>query len=518
MRRLALVVFLGIGLASGAAAAEKVKTNQPTSVFARAGEHGAVILKLEAGKTLTVLTREGRWLKVRVSGRTGYIPRSKVDLPDDDSIQRNTRRRPFVDGRGTKRGFDGESGPEDRIGADAVGEGNTDSSDEADEPKKPATKPKKPPADEEDEDSTPKPAAKPKKPKKPPSDEDENPLEGDQGDKGDKGDKGDDAPPPPSDDRPRAHVSAKTKVYEEPSKASGEAFTASKSTVLIVGEAKGKYTFVETDDGDAGYVLTSKLDVDSSSSSGPRHRMIALRARLGVTFLNQHMQTPGGTTTVPDNYSLGSSSFDLALGGQILYPYKADYLLGGEIAYNYNKAVPGISYMGETDGFALHDLDVRAMGGYDFHKQSGLVAFARLGYRYEAFRVANYADFTKNTAMLPNETIKGPTIGAALAMPRITDKIGARLSMDVLAFGSMKQTENLEDGTGPHATAFLLGLGGTYRWRPQMDIQATYDLNYESVGFDGPAPTSSMRGHMGTGQSSRSDVYHTISVGIGYAF
>ena len=49
-------------------------------------------------------------------------PRSKVDMPDNAEIARNTRRRPFVDGRSTHRGFDSGAGPDDRVGADATGD------------------------------------------------------------------------------------------------------------------------------------------------------------------------------------------------------------------------------------------------------------------------------------------------------------------------------------------------------------------------------------------------------------
>src|SRR4029079_8052842 len=93
----------------GSAHAEKVRTNQTTKVYARAGEQADVLLKVDSGQNMTLIEKEGRWLKVRVKGRTGYVPRSKVDMADDDDIQRNTRRRPFVDGRSRKRGFGGDA-------------------------------------------------------------------------------------------------------------------------------------------------------------------------------------------------------------------------------------------------------------------------------------------------------------------------------------------------------------------------------------------------------------------------
>src|SRR5262249_48263684 len=110
MRVIGLVVVLAF-LTTGTAFAEKVKTNQEAKLLNHPGEQGKVIMKIKEGQNMTVLAKEGRWLKVRVSGRTGYVPRSKVDMASEDELVRNTRRRPFVDGRGTRRGFDSSSGP-----------------------------------------------------------------------------------------------------------------------------------------------------------------------------------------------------------------------------------------------------------------------------------------------------------------------------------------------------------------------------------------------------------------------
>src|SRR3954462_13718873 len=119
-----VVLVLGVLAWSRPAGAEEVKANQIAKLYSRAGEQSPVILKLKPGQVMTVIAKDGRWIKVRVSGRTGWVPRTKVDLPkEEDDLARNTRSRPFVDGRSTKRGFDGARGPEDRIGADATGEG-----------------------------------------------------------------------------------------------------------------------------------------------------------------------------------------------------------------------------------------------------------------------------------------------------------------------------------------------------------------------------------------------------------
>src|SRR5688500_20195378 len=92
-----VAVVLGISAWSAPAHAEteKVKTNQVTKLHRRPGEQAPVILTIKPGQLVTLLARDGRWLRIRVSGRTGWIARSKVDLPDDEEdFVRNTRRRP----------------------------------------------------------------------------------------------------------------------------------------------------------------------------------------------------------------------------------------------------------------------------------------------------------------------------------------------------------------------------------------------------------------------------------------
>ncbi len=137
--RVTSVLVLALALTASVASAEKVKTNQKTRVFSRPGEQSKVITTVKSGQNMTLLAQDGRWLKVRVQGRTGYVPRSKVDMADGDEIVRNTRRRAFVDGRSTHRGFGGES-PDDRVGADAAepssGKGGGDDGDDDDKPSK----------------------------------------------------------------------------------------------------------------------------------------------------------------------------------------------------------------------------------------------------------------------------------------------------------------------------------------------------------------------------------------------
>ena len=493
-----VLLFALVAAAPGLSRAEKVRANAKAKVYNHPGEQGQVVVKVKEGQAMTVIGKEGRWLKVRVLGRTGYIPRTKVDMPeDDDEIVRNTRRRPFVDGRSTKRGFgSSEDSPDDRIGADAVGD---DSDDEPREDK----------ADKADKADT--------------SDRDGDDGDSDDGDSDDSDD-GDEV----TDNRAKARVSAKATVYSEPTKSSDKAFTATPKDTLFIESTKGKWTEVSVEEGDIGWIQTSKLDVDDDDGGGADRgeRVIDVRARLGWTLVSQKL-TSDGPNKFPDAYTLGSSSFAVSLGASLVTPYKQSYVLGGEITYDLAVAVPGIAFdpdgadgtmfQSTTTGFKIHQVNVRGLAGYDFHKPSGVTAFARLGYRYQAFRVDNYDDVTKNQALLAQENIKGPMIGAALVIPKVTPKIALKFALDAMVFGgSVSQTRFLEDGRDPSAKLVTVGASFVYHWKPAYDINVGYDLNYASLAF-GAAVDDSQRAHMGTGVSRR-DLNHTVTAGVGKTF
>ena len=519
------------------ASAEKVKTNQSTKLFARPGEQEKVILTVKSGQNMTLLAQDGRWLKVRVSGRTGYVPRSKVDMPDTEEIVRNTRRRPFVDGRSTKRGFGGDS-PDDRVGADATGDGGDSSGDKGDKADK----------DDDDSSSSSKSKAKSKAKAKSKGDDDDSDDADDSSSKSKakakakaKSKGGDDSDDEEevkvadddksSDDsgdeaRPTAHVSEKSTVYNDRDKDSGELFVAKPSMVLYPGETKGKWTFVENDDGDGGWILSSQLDVDDAGGgANPHKRSIDVRARLGVSFIQQGMRTAGstlmntGTNFNVDNYNLGTSAVSLALGGEVLYPYGKTGVIGAELAYDYARAVPGIHYNMIDTGVSIHNLNIRGEYGYDLKKKNGMMLFGRLGLRYEGFQVnvTNYTDPKQNPALLPSENLYAPTLGAALAIPKLTDKIGMKVALDAVLFGaSISQTKALEDGSSPSAKLVCLEGVFRYHWKQDMDLQGMYDLNYGSYDFGKPVATS-MRGHTGN-DVQRTDIFHTVTFGIAKGF
>ena len=621
---LGIVVMIALAT-TGSALAEKVKANQETRVLNHPGEQGKLVVKVKEGQSMTLLGAEGRWLKVRVQGRTGWVPRSKVEMADPDEIARNTRRRPFVDGRSTKRGFGSSEAPEDRIGADAVdttpgdesppssGPANDedepakkpskadkaakpgksgksgkpatlakgastsdDDDDDAPTPKKPvakpaeklAAKPAKPTkggkadkadtADDEDEDvadekpatkPTPKPAAKPARVA----------AKGAKGDKGDKGDKSDeddgddeaadkprakpaakrndDAENPATDDdgadkRPKAHVAAKSKVFGERDEAGDVEFTAKPGDVLYPGEKKGNWTKVETEEGDEGWILSDNLEVDGGSVGGGKGRAIGITVGLGVGYLSQSLVATGvaaapTTDQVPDVYAIGTSIETLNLGGSY-FTSLGKYVAGVDGGLAYSKTISGgVSYKGVVTPLTIADYTLRGTIGYPTSRPSGLTLLARLGYRYRAYMVANYQDFatatSKNPAKVPQEVLKAPTIGFAIAMPKLTQKLGLIVGLDAIAFGgSVAQTAGLEDGKAGAATVTVLSFsaGLVYAWKPQLGLIFAYGLDHGSYDFGKPSDAPmSLRGHATTATDvTRTDTMHQFSVTVARGF
>src|SRR5262249_37721855 len=275
-------------------------------------------------------------------------------------------------------------------------------------------------------------------------------------------------------------------------------------------------TMVTNEEGDTGYVLTSKLEIEEVDV-GPRTRALNLRARLGVTLVRQSVATPGAPATLPDNYSASSSSLTIAIGGTALYPYSKDYWVGGELAYDYDMAIPGISYQGQTTSFALHNLNLRALVGYDLHKPNGMIVFGRLGYHYESFQVSDYADFTQNTAKLPSQIISGPIVGAALAIPRFTKELGLRFSLDTILFGATRdQPKDLEEGAGPGERVVSRDARLPRLGTAKGGVKVPTDRGYPSTCLPGRPPPPLLRAPGETATSSGSDFNNTLSAGIAY--
>jgi hypothetical protein len=198
-------------------------------------------------------------------------------------------------------------------------------------------------------------------------------------------------------------------------------FPAASDTLYPV-DTKGKWTMVETEEGDSGWVQTSSLDLQDGGGGDVTHkRSIDLRAGLGVTFIQQGIRTQGttlmGADQVPDVYNIGTSAATIDLGGRVLFPYKK-YMFGAELLFDASKTLlGGVSYKATTTGLTVTDFNLRGVFAYPTQRKSGMMLLGRLGFRYRGYLVDDYADPMKNPAKIPQETLKAPTLGAAILLP-----------------------------------------------------------------------------------------------------
>lgn len=516
---------------TAAADTEKVEARQAADVFAAPGEQSRVVTHVRAGKEMVVLQTKNRWLKVRVNGRTGWITRSHVSPIELAEPERPVkRRRPFVEGRSTRRGSRGNA-PSDRVGADATDEDEADdarSDDDDDarlkrERERARIKRKRAQAREKDEeildedDQEALDSGEQSRSKKSDDDEDDE----DEEEAGDKGKDDDEEEEAKQDDREYVVVKvASATIYEEQSTKSDEIDAASEGSKLFVVERDGKWIKVEDEEGNAGWVKASKVE-DGDGGGSYKWEKFAKRARAGLGYesMTQNFTSDGATDP---NYKLSSAAAVLSLGGDVLYDYSPKYLIGGDIGYKLAIASPGIRYANDAGeavniGFKIHQVDLGVRGGYKLSKESGMAAYARLGYHYERFGINNVSDFTKNLAYLPSEILQGVTIGGIFEMPKLTDKFAVRAGFDYMKLlASRKQTVNLEDGATSTPSALWLNLGTVYDWKPAWKITGDYQFTYAKTSWSG-AVDGSMRPQMAT-SASRKDSSHLLMLGLGHSF
>lgn len=538
MRNRILLTSLACGLlavAASAARADEVRTTHTTKIMKRPGEQSPVVIRVSAGHEMSVLEEQGRWIKVRVEGHTGWVTRTSVEsTAEAREVQRNTRRRPFVDGRSLRRGWSGDA-PDDRVGEDATAtddgddraaKSDDDDGDEAPRPKKKVAAKKikvrhadDADADDADADDGDEVAAKPAKHAK----HAKKHARSDDDDAGD-----DDASSDSSDDDDQAAAEEKAPekkmvvvtadevdLRAKPSKHGKAVLTVGKGDRLAFVDTSddGKWMEVENEDGDSGWIRAKDVAAD-----GRKDRVIGLDARLGFASIGESFKSNG--TGGLANYNLGSAAVAVALAGGVDWKYGPNYRIGADLSYAMGKATPGVRYNDGTTsadiGFTTHDVDARLKVGYDLHSPKGTILWGRLGYHYGMFSVDNVGDLTKNLAHLPSEILSGPTVGFAMEMPKLGEKIGARASADLLYPGTRSQTKGLEDGAASKTMAAWLGAIVSYQWKTDLTLDAGYRLGYASTQWAGAA-TGSMRGTNAT-TAARTDLSHVLTVGLAKSF
>jgi hypothetical protein len=442
-------------------------------------------------------------MKVRVNGRTGWVARSTVESAEArEDMPRNTRRRPFVDGRSTRRGW-GSEAPDDRVGADAIAEDDDEEDAQRPAPRKKVKAKAKKKAkrravevdDEEEDDED--------------SDSDSDDEEEAVADCDEDECEEEEAPPEPKVRTVEVAV-AKTKLRSKPSKKGKSVHKVKKGVSLVVLDEKKGWMLVEDPDGEQGWIKKTEI---FEAGNRPA-RQIDLTARVGFERMAQVFRSDGNGALA--GYDVAAASAQISVRADYVQKYQKSYLIGADLRYDLGKSTPGIRYATETAAadipYTTHDVQAAALIGYDFHHKTGAAAFGRLGYHYGLFQVSNVGDFTKNLAHLPSETLAGVTLGVAAEAPRLSDKVGAHLVVDYMVMGKRAQTVGLEDGSVSTANAAWGAASVDYQWKPDMSIDIGYQYEYSKTVWTGAVPAS-MRGTNAT-EAARKDTSHALLIGL----
>ncbi|HTM23154.1 MAG TPA: SH3 domain-containing protein [Kofleriaceae bacterium] len=483
--------------------AETVKATRPIRVMERPGEKSRVVTRLDEGDTMTVLSRDGRWIKVRANGMSGWITRSSVAATAAARTPApvTPRRHAFVEGRKARRGFD-NSGPGDRVGADATDGGDEEVLDESDDGD----------ADEPEARPAPVKKAAPVRNLRVARAEEIDDEGDDEGDRDDGEAKKEDQP------AERTVIArADGDLYSRPTSRARSAASVAEGQSLVVVKEQGDWLFVENSDGDSGWIRSS--DVRSAGYVYPKAIKRAM-AQLGYSSLGSLFASDGNGELA--NYKMGSAAASLSIGAEYIYRYSDKYLLAGDVRYIGTRGSPGIRYVNMAGdaadiGFTNHEISLGARGGYNFQNDKGMVAYGRLGYYYGKFGINDVSNFEVNLAYLPSELLTGITVGASLDIPHWSDKLGFRAGIDALyPNGKRVQTQGLEDGAVSKVFAAWASVGATYQWKPNLAIELGYRYAYAKTDWVGAAD-GSMR-PTGSTVAARKDVGHTAMLGIGKQF
>jgi len=349
-------------------------------------------------------------------------------------------------------------------------------------------------------------------------------------------------------------VRAEARLYQQPTSRSDQVLRASAGVRLRVLERTGKWLRVASERGEAGWVRSSRVrqsPVDdrrrdarrldagrgdagrvddaapaarpAAAASASRGDKLVVRATaaLGYTAIGQKFAS--GSSDPRATYRLSSGAAVLGAGGELIHAWSARWVVAGDLGYRYSQATPGLHYtdpdtMTAVDiGFKRHQIDLGARAGYALGGAPGMVAYARVGFRYDNLRIDDVRNFDSNLARLPSEVLRGVTVGALLDVPRLGARWSARVGLDALPLlASRTQTTGLEDGASSHtfavrgAAIVACALGDTYR------VSGEYGVEYAKTRWSGVAD-GSMR-LQAADWARRKDSAHMFVIGVGRSF
>ena len=313
---------------------------------------------------------------------------------------------------------------------------------------------------------------------------------------------------------------ARARLYELPSERSEPVERAAVGSELVVVDRSGRWMKVQNQRGVAGWIPDAAVE---RPRRPPPVEKLAVRASAGVGYASIGQSFASSSDDPRGSYSLSSGAAVLGLGGELVHATTDRWRLAGDLAYRLTIAAPGIRYIdpetggGADIGFKRHQVDLGARAGYTLGGDMGMVAYGRIGFHYDNFRINDVSNFDRNLARLPSEVLTGVTVGALLDVPRLGRAWSARARLDALPLlASRQQTTGLEDGASSKAFAAWGGALVEYAWDDVYRLSAAYEYAYARTRWKGAAE-GSMRPHMAD-SARRKDSAHQLFLGVGRSF
>jgi len=257
------------------------------------------------------------------------------------------------------------------------------------------------------------------------------------------------------------------------------------------------------DDADAE-LGTSATDDDLA----PRRKDWTVTGMLRGGFTSVGMDVSPTAGTAQDASYSGPTA---TLSGEFSYRIRPKIAILGELNYDWATALGGLGVTpaggAELDGGSAMSHRIGASVGAGYGKR--MVGSLRLGYQYAIFQISDL----ENLANWPRETTSGPTAGLGLSYAELAGtKLGVKLGVDALLFGSRTQTEGLREGPEfDSMTALAASLRVDYPVGQHLLVDGGYRFGYTKASWTGASERNA-----GAMDTDRTDTAHEISIGVGW--
>jgi|GEM_PF-6397169 len=237
---------------------------------------------------------------------------------------------------------------------------------------------------------------------------------------------------------------------------------------------------------------------------------LRLSVGLGVHSLATHFRSDGASGL--GNYDLDSNAANV-LANLGFYTGTGRFAAAAFAQYRGAYASPGLHYEPSAGGSGdvsttAHAIDARLALGMRVTDEAagGARLYVVAGYGYEV----TMTDDLNNIARLPNESLRGGLVGGRVELPRLTDDVSMTGSLNLLVGAKLGQTEGLMDGATATVSGVRAHVGLSKRLTGSWHLVADYCYDKTKLHFSG---ASSRQPDVTKG--TRTDRAHTVVVGIG---